>query len=486
MVRSNHTKHDSGACWGVAMKGMFGILGDTLDIFDRTLERIYASDPSSLAEVIHTYHRENDKQLSSFLDSVSLFHTPSEHKELFLPTHGFIDQRTSKSHLISLLMPIELEEKGGVVDLHSITGAGDKKQLQDYFNHFTQIVDSKKLTQPIVFVVGNSKHSITLGYLPTIKQWVLINANNLPSLRLDPNHIGSQFIEALMYSDTVAVFHWSAYVVNNSEALRYQQCLKEWESCEAWKAIHCPATQTCNRKNDASTSWLYLAILHEKINQIQALLEQGADTNVVGIKGRTPLMRAIFSGNADIVELLLEYGADPNHANPNLENFKGWTPLFLAVSRRHLDIVEFLLNAGANVNQQLEDGLTALFFAAQRGDLNIVKLLLKHGADINVLLTQSEAEYVSFATKNKKENEMVLFLFNEYLNSSIAKKCSQLSGFIKWSFFHNYGPSKLLGIENRYSMSPLQIAKMMGHKEVVACLESHVTCEVEAKRSHPA
>lgn len=48
----------------------------------------------------------------------------------------------------------------------------------------------------------------------------------------------------------------------------------------------------------------------------------------------------------------------------------------LAVSHGNIDMVQMLLDAGADINIQDEDGSTALMCAAEHGRIDIVKLLL--------------------------------------------------------------------------------------------------------------
>merc|ERR1719166_167197 len=61
----------------------------------------------------------------------------------------------------------------------------------------------------------------------------------------------------------------------------------------------------------------------------------------------------------------------------------GQTALMLAVSHGRLDMVDLLLEAGADVNIRDEDGSTALMCAAEHGHMEIVKLLMRH-PDINI------------------------------------------------------------------------------------------------------
>lgn len=54
----------------------------------------------------------------------------------------------------------------------------------------------------------------------------------------------------------------------------------------------------------------------------------------------------------------------------------GQTALMLAVSHGRLDMVQMLVEAGADVNIQDEDGSTALMCAAEHGHIEIVKYFL--------------------------------------------------------------------------------------------------------------
>ena len=60
-----------------------------------------------------------------------------------------------------------------------------------------------------------------------------------------------------------------------------------------------------------------------------------------------------------------------------------YTPLYNASQTGHLDVVECLVNAGADVNmeQPMEKGLTPLHTASSRGHVDIVKYLISQGAN---------------------------------------------------------------------------------------------------------
>ena len=90
------------------------------------------------------------------------------------------------------------------------------------------------------------------------------------------------------------------------------------------------------------------------------------------------LSAAAREGHSDVVQLLLDNGADPNAAG----RF-GELPLHTAAYAGHLRIVEVLLKNGVNVNQKGKFGETSLHWASAEGHLEIAKFLLQNGADVN-------------------------------------------------------------------------------------------------------
>ncbi|KAL1458965.1 hypothetical protein WDU94_010984, partial [Cyamophila willieti] len=90
----------------------------------------------------------------------------------------------------------------------------------------------------------------------------------------------------------------------------------------------------------------------------------------------------------DIVELLLV-----NEASVNIVDAKGSSPLHLAAWTGNLDIVRLLLCHGPsvpNVNLMTKDNETALHCASQYGHTPVVSLLLEHGCDPTIRNSRSE------------------------------------------------------------------------------------------------
>jgi len=111
--------------------------------------------------------------------------------------------------------------------------------------------------------------------------------------------------------------------------------------------------------------------------------------------GATPLHWAVAGDFPDIVELLLEYGANPNVGGRD-------SSLHMAVRRRLRDMTELLLKKGADPNVRDIDGNTPLHTAVAVGDPEIVELLIRYGADVNARNNEGKTplDYVRYTDSN--------------------------------------------------------------------------------------
>ncbi|PSN64066.1 hypothetical protein BS50DRAFT_97408, partial [Corynespora cassiicola Philippines] len=90
-------------------------------------------------------------------------------------------------------------------------------------------------------------------------------------------------------------------------------------------------------------------------------------------------MLAADGGNLDIMEYLLDKGADPDAIDVD-----GWAPIHRASGKGQSDAVQKLINRKAKMNLQTHySGATSLHIAADRGFAGIVGLLKNQGADMD-------------------------------------------------------------------------------------------------------
>lgn len=94
-----------------------------------------------------------------------------------------------------------------------------------------------------------------------------------------------------------------------------------------------------------------------QLELIQLLLEAGADPNAVSDIGESPLLWAVEQGNFDMTKLFLRFGADKT-----IDEFGapcGNTPLTMAARKLDLKMIELLITSGADPEALDEDGYTA-------------------------------------------------------------------------------------------------------------------------------
>ncbi|WP_310423243.1 ankyrin repeat domain-containing protein [Chamaesiphon sp. VAR_48_metabat_135_sub] len=133
---------------------------------------------------------------------------------------------------------------------------------------------------------------------------------------------------------------------------------------------------------EASVDEVLDDIVINRVEKLKKFVDRGGSPNRY-------LHAAINSGSIDCVELMLARGA-----NVNLVGEEGLTPVMISARvtyRGGVEMTKLLINKGANVNARAGKGSTALIFAAwgvanhyQDEYVEVVKLLIKHGAKVNV------------------------------------------------------------------------------------------------------
>jgi ankyrin len=156
-----------------------------------------------------------------------------------------------------------------------------------------------------------------------------------------------------------------------------------------------------NMETAPNFPWMVTA---DPLPLIRKLLDAGANPNALvdntprarmragspRIVFATALMRAAFSGDLELVELLLAHDADPAiiskdgetmiEAAAGLGFIQGYSKGRTAAER--LEVVKLFVQLGADVNQADDYGITPLMAAANLGDTNIIQYLIDRGADL--------------------------------------------------------------------------------------------------------
>ena len=172
----------------------------------------------------------------------------------------------------------------------------------------------------------------------------------------------------------------------------------------------------------------------QNISIVRTLLEAGANPNIKGGDGTTPLQHAICMKNIPLMQTLLEAGANvdlpsrywselpfdrPRPELPlgrrrsDVKRHIEQTPIQAAALAGYLEAVEVLLTAGADVNGQCSGGwgVTALQGAAMGGCFEIARLLLEKNAEVDASASENGRTALEGAAENGRI-DMVQLLLN--------------------------------------------------------------------------
>lgn len=167
---------------------------------------------------------------------------------------------------------------------------------------------------------------------------------------------------------------------------------REFVSINCWLAGHIYCAYSCEE------SPVYLAVRSDHVKIVKWFLEGGVEVPLGA------LFAAIASNNCDMVEILLQHGADANSTGTG-----GWSALMLAAD---VKIVQLLIEYGAKVNARDDEGRYALLYVTlvrtnvtTRNQIEVMRLLLENGADASLTSDRGEralafkwvSEWVSFS-----------------------------------------------------------------------------------------
>ena len=135
--------------------------------------------------------------------------------------------------------------------------------------------------------------------------------------------------------------------------------------------------------NTKGCSALMLALLDERFDAAQLLIDEGADIQYTRpiqhtrdrSRGQTALWWAAGKGHLPLTQRLVELGADVN-----LPDHFGSTPAIQAASHGHLPVLQYLASQGADLRARISDGRTAFHLAVRDGYTTVVEFLLTQGA----------------------------------------------------------------------------------------------------------
>lgn len=172
------------------------------------------------------------------------------------------------------------------------------------------------------------------------------------------------------------------FVILSDEDLLDDETFIEYRNIEEMKRIDKAVTAIAAHDNKLACFYLGLEVFPP--------IESSSPKDFSSEKACHPLCtcQRCLNDSADFYTLLRKpfssKSSPTSKLNLNATNCEGLTALHVAAIAGNLDMINILLNHGANVSVRTKSGATALHFACRERRLNVIKLLLNrcHSADI--------------------------------------------------------------------------------------------------------
>lgn len=175
---------------------------------------------------------------------------------------------------------------------------------------------------------------------------------------------------------------------------------------------------------------LFLTMWHNQKETFKFLLSLGADLNIHDTyDGTSPIIEACKDRlNIEFAMILLRNGANPNDVEIGKRregNSTRYTPLMAAAKSGNIDLVELLVNKGANLNYKNEFDQSALSESITQGKYDVILYLLKNGVDYRMPTSKNEDQHKTYYIEDELQ-----YMLPE-LNSSEYKTKMLIVSFLK-------------------------------------------------------
>lgn len=151
---------------------------------------------------------------------------------------------------------------------------------------------------------------------------------------------------------------------------------------------------------------LMIAAAAGHLDVVQALLEHGADVNVKDEEDKTALAAAVKANHGEIASLLIENGGDPNEPYIDEEGISH-NLLMDSIIVENSDFAKLLISKGADVTHFDDTGVSTVLQASHRGMTEVVEMLLStpsdNKADLNAANEDGISPIIAAASEGHEE-----------------------------------------------------------------------------------
>jgi len=131
--------------------------------------------------------------------------------------------------------------------------------------------------------------------------------------------------------------------------------------------------------------------LETKKKWIKRLIEKGANVNLINVGEYCALAQTVKCHSIELMKFLVE----EYHARIDNYDQNNNSPLIFAILEEDMEIIQYLIDHGADVNHTDEEKQTPLEIAIRWGSLSDVKILIENGANVNTVMLDYQGKDIS-------------------------------------------------------------------------------------------
>jgi ankyrin repeat protein len=220
--------------------------------------------------------------------------------------------------------------------------------------------------------------------------------------------------------------------------------------------------------------------------RVSMLLDFGADPNFIGNNPRgprIPLVEAVRAGDFSLVKRMLSMGADPNKQGGRDE-----TALMVAANMRNFEIMDFLLDNGADVDIKDDMGRTVVdreHYLSSKSSSRVVVHLLD-----NNRITNINAHALAYAAVGWRDSELLERVLSMGADANmrpprgeytplISAIISKFSLGVEILLQHGASPTlPELDKDGEVGETPLEIAEKLRNARIIQLIRSYMDKEI--------
>lgn len=241
---------------------------------------------------------------------------------------------------------------------------------------------------------------------------------------------------------------------------------------------------------------LLIAVKNNDIIAVNALLKENVNPNFVDEEGYSPLHRAVLNDNLDVVNVLLSYkDIDTEIKLPYEASVDDWylggaTPLLVASYTGNADIVNALIEAGSDIRAKDDiDGAATIHIASANGNNEVINILLnKDNTLINEADSMKDTPLHWASIKNQTDTISLL------LANGADTKLTNSDGNTVLHYAAMYGDvntvnvlleadSSLASVENNEGITPIYYAIVVSDNDILSSIITNGQIDINKKDS---